>query len=148
MNTIKTSLLICALLTCLLSPAAQAAPPGSDASATWFKVAMGILSGASCQNRLVPAERERCIRKNREQACRDFPEGIEKENCLKELPGVASQPNASGTGTQPSGADYALKNVMPASTQDYRPPVKTDDLDSPLKQFVSPPVESPTPRTN
>ncbi|MFL1549667.1 hypothetical protein ACWHY4_25735 [Pseudomonas sp. E2-15] len=146
MNTIKTSLLICALFTCLLSPAAQAAPPGSDASAAWFKVVVGILSGASCQNRLVPAERERCIRKNREQACRDFPEGIEKENCLKELPGVASQPTPSGT--QPSGADYALKNVIPASTQDFRPPVKTDDLDSPLKQFISPPAQSPTPRTN
>ncbi|WP_448650559.1 hypothetical protein ACSHWC_21855 [Pseudomonas fluorescens] len=146
MNTIKTSLLICALLTCLVSTAAQAAPPGSDASATWFKVAMGILSGASCQNRLVPADREQCIRKNREQACRDFPDGIEKENCLKELPGVASQSTASGT--QPSGADYALKNVMPASTQNYRPPVKTDDFDSPLKQFVSPSAESPTPHTN
>ena len=146
MNTIKTSLLVCALFCCLLSPVTQADPAGSDNSTVWVKVALGVLSGASCQNRLVPAEREKCIRQNRAQACRDYPAGIEKENCLKELPGIASQPDPSDA--KPTGADFALKNVTPTDTQAYRPPAKTDDLDSPLKQFVSPPAETPAPRSN
>ncbi|UMZ09826.1 MULTISPECIES: hypothetical protein [unclassified Pseudomonas] len=55
----------------------------------WGKFVQVLLSVGTCQNQLLEAQRAACFKRNARQACQYAPEGIEKENCIKEYSGYS-----------------------------------------------------------
>ncbi|MCU1753956.1 hypothetical protein [Pseudomonas helleri] len=135
----------------LMASAAHADPhvaPGAD----WAKVVQAVLSVSSCQNRLVEADRAKCYKNNSAQACRDIPEGVQKENCIIEysynrVPQKTGMPARPPLVISPFKSDgQALNNT--ASMKATPQPVESapDELDSTIKFLLHDQEQAPVVR--
>jgi hypothetical protein len=112
----------------------------------WGKLAQVLLSVSTCQNRLLETERAACFKRNARQACQYAPEGIEKENCIKEY-SAYSVPSDTDPSKNHSGPLQPLTehvpNIFAPSTKTEKNPhnSKTDEFDSRIKDLLYPPSQ-------
>ena len=125
----------------LMSSVAQAAPVISQ-EPDWAVAVQVLLSAGLCQNRLVEADRAKCYRDNSHQACRNTPEGVEKENCITEysynrVPQKTGRPAQKPMIMSPFKNDEnQLNNDSAAVTGSLPAESVPDELDSKIKLFL------------
>jgi len=85
----------------------------------WGKLAQVLLAVSACQNRLLETERAACFKRNARQACQYAPEGVEKDNCIKEYSGYSKPAdNASSKEPSPTVRSYSA-NQPPKLLQPF-----------------------------
>lgn len=115
----------------------------------WGKLAQVLLSVSTCQNRLLQTERAACFKRNARQACQYAPEGIEKDNCIKEYSGYSNPADSASSkeSSRTSGSDMANqppKFLAPVTaTAAKSQTAHTDEFDSRIKGLLYAPAPGP-----
>lgn len=125
----------------LMTSVTQAAPVISQ-EPDWAVAVQVLLSAGLCQNRLIEADRAKCYKDNSHQACRDAPEGVEKENCITEysynrVPQKTGLPSQKPLIMSPFKNDQNQLNTTSAAKTVSLPTESVpDELDSKIKLFL------------
>ncbi|NBF04548.1 hypothetical protein GV819_19895 [Pseudomonas sp. Fl5BN2] len=108
----------------------------------WGKFAQALLAVSTCQDRLLETERAACFKRNARQACQYAPEGIEKDNCVKQYSGYPTRPDPDPSKKPSRTAGSLTTNHVPGvlapfiGTEAKSQNSKPDEFDSRVRVLL------------